>query len=110
MAYRQIKFPVHYYKVCGQETAELLDVREMVVSNKDDQTYIRYEVRSEETMDGERDGRYAQLIFLGNKGIPFSHLVDSKMLDFYKGLVGVVFNIVTPSDSRKEWMRRKYGK
>lgn len=110
MAYRQIKFPVNYYKVCGQDEAELLGVRDMVVNKAKDQTYIRYEVRSEETMDGERDGRYAQLIFLGNKGIPFSHLVDSKMLDFYKGLVGLVFNIVTPSDSRKEWRKQKYGK
>jgi hypothetical protein len=56
------------------------------------------------------DGRYAQLIFLGSKGIPFSHLVDIGKLGFYKALVGEVFDIVTPSDSRKEWMRSKYGK
>ena len=110
MADMRIKLPLHYYKVCRQETAELLDVGGKAVKKDADQKYIRYEVRSEETMDGERDGRYAQLIFLGDKGIPFSHLVDVKMMDFYKSKIGMMFDIVTPSDSRKEWLRSRYGK
>lgn len=106
----QIKMPLHYYKVCRQQTARLLEVNRMMVDNKLHQKYIRYEVRSEETMDGEKDGEYTQLVFLGNEGIPFSHLTDIGMMDFYKSLVGQEFDIVTPSDSRKEWLRSRYGK
>jgi hypothetical protein len=106
----QIKMPLHYYKVCRQQTARLLEVNRMMVDNKLHQKYIRYEVRSEETMDGEKDGEYTQLVFLGNEGIPFSHLVDVKMMDFYKSKIGMMFDIVTPSDSRKDWLRSRYGK
>ena len=59
-------------------------------------------------MDGEKDGEYTQLVGLGNEGIPFSHLVDVKMMDF-TSRKSMMFDIVTPSDSRKEWLRSRYG-
>jgi hypothetical protein len=107
---KQLKTRVHYFKVKRQQMATLLTVREFVLDELN-KTYMSYECNSEEVLGCELPaGKYAQLIFVGDKGIPFSHLVDIGKLGFYKALVGEVFDIVTPSDSRKEWMRSKYGK
>ena len=74
MANMIIKLPLHYYKVCRQETRRAsLDVREMTVKKQGrlTTTTSRYEVRSEETMDGEKDGS-THSSCSSAEGIPFS--------------------------------------
>ncbi len=96
---RMIKLNVHYSKVAGQTTAQLLAVREMVMDNLLHGGFIRYETSNFETTDEPMsDGKYAQLIFLGNNGIPFSHLVNIDLIEAYRKGIGDTFDILYRSN------------
>ena len=115
-----IKFSHEYPKLHGQVRAELLDVRvtaaEDVQKNKE---LIEYDTMYEDET-GERDhfgtpitkvgyyplpkkGFLLQLIFLGNKKIPFCTLrrkTDEKM-DYYTELLGEEFDIEIVKEVKK---------
>ena len=106
----QIKMANHYYKVKRQHTATLLAVREFFLDERNT-TYGNYERASEESSDGcMGGGKYAQLIFIGDKGIPFSHLEDIKYIEAHKRNIGMEYEIITRSDSVSGWRKQKYGK
>lgn len=105
---RMIKLNVHYAKVAGQITAQLLAVQEMEVNSLLHGRFIRYETSNFETMNEPlSDGKYAQLIFLGNEGIPFSHLVNIDLIEAYRKGIGDTFDILYRSNGMDEGER--YG-
>lgn len=105
---RMIKLNVHYSKVAGQATAQLLAVKAMEVNNLLHGRFIRYETSNfETTYEPLSDGKYAQLIFLGNEGIPFSHLVNIDLIEAYRKGIGDTFDILYRSNGMDEGER--YG-
>ncbi|MDR2790261.1 MAG: hypothetical protein LBB59_04735 [Campylobacteraceae bacterium] len=98
-----IKFSHYYDKLNLQKTAELLTIRELTIPD-DMNPFLkmydtRYIIDEEERFYQFKDGKYIQLIFLGNYRVPFCTIRprygkygDKK--PYYEGKIGEIFNIV----------------
>jgi len=99
-----VGFSHRYVKLCGQTSAELLAIRPIRIDAKTDHDLIDYDTTYVEWTGGylwnpklERKhfklehGDYLQLIFLGNKGIPFCTI--RRQGDHWQGVVGNIFEI-----------------
>ena len=91
-----IKFSNNYPKLWNQETAELIAIKKLE-GRKLHKDLIEYDTKQ---VDGSYYHLYQdeliQLIFIGDKGIPFCTLrryIDSKW-KYYEKLVGEEFNVV----------------
>ena len=103
----QIKFSKIYPELWGQTTAELLAVKDITIDENTNKDLIEYDTKSADGSYYElKKGKYIQLVFLGNKNIPFC-TIRSKygasgqflrdMVDktsYYKSKIGETFNIV----------------
>jgi hypothetical protein len=115
---KEIKFSHKYPKLWGQQKAELIAVRiinaQAVAINKDlleyDTKYSVYK-KSEDLIHYisfqqfeyyklPEEGHLIQLIFVGDKDIPFCTLREytDKKYDYYKNSIGDIFKIVIISD------------
>ena len=99
----EIKFSHEYPKLHGQTSAYLLAVEPITIDADTPSELIEYDTR---TTTGEHypltPGEYIQLIFIGNKRIPFctirrrEHWIKGRRLDkveYYKKKIGQIFNI-----------------
>ena len=99
----RIKFSKEYVKLHGQRRATLLLVRPIEITKETPYTeLLDYDTLA---VDGSRyeigKGRYLQLVFLGDLGIPFCTIRYAKpaingmasKIDFYSARVGQVFEI-----------------
>jgi hypothetical protein len=110
---KQIRFSHNYPKLWGQTKAELLAVRmidaQAVAINKDlieyDTKYIfneRYDHHGEVQDYDEayyelpKEGKLIQLIFIGNKQIPFCTLrrYTKEKYEYYQHNIGEIFDVV----------------
>lgn len=91
-----IKFSHPYPKLWGQKQATLLDVR-IIHSQKLSNDLVEYDTKISlgKYYKLPKDGFLIQLIFLGDKQIPFCTLrkYDQAKLAFYKGLRGQSFEV-----------------
>jgi hypothetical protein len=99
-----IKFSHIYPKLWGQETAELIAVRELNIPDDLNDELIAYDTyyKLKSANDGNvyasyplPKGKCLQLIFLGGKHIPFCTIRrwSLKKEIYYKGLIGRTFEI-----------------
>jgi hypothetical protein len=99
-----IKFSHNYPKLWGQTTAELLAVRKLHIPDDLNDTLKTYDTtyRLKSANDGNvyaayllPQGECLQLIFLGDKRIPFCTIRrwTPQKETYYKGLVGQIFEI-----------------
>ena len=119
MTLNQIKFSHIYPKLHGQTKAELLDIKTLdakdVQANKG---LLEYDTRySDEELPGlnkyyslPKSGELIQLIFLGDKGIPFCTIRprwrydrgENRKVDkvgYYVGKIGEMFDIVIKKEN-----------
>lgn len=97
-----IKFSKEYVKLHGQMSATLLKVYHITINETDDRDLLDYDTVA---VDGTRyelkNGRYLLLVFLGDKGIPFTTIRSDKpamnglksKYDYYSEKVGEEFVI-----------------
>lgn len=93
----KIKFSHNYPKLWNQTAAELLAVKEIRIDKNTHPDLIEYDTKA---VNGEyfklNTGNHIQLIFLGNKGIPFctirSAFPETKVA-YYKSLIGKILDI-----------------
>lgn len=103
-----IKFSHNYPKLWGQEKAELLAIKEIKIDKNTPIDLIEYDTMYINRREGEngaveeagyftlKSGNYIQLIFLGNKGIPFCTIRTASpqsKVDYYKSNIGKIFEI-----------------
>lgn len=95
-----IKFSKIYPKLWGQTQAELLSVKEIEINENTNKDLIEYDTKA---IDGSyyelKKGKYLQLIFLGNKNIPFCTIRSKycsyvNKTEYYKSKIGEIFDIV----------------
>ena len=96
----KIKFSHSYPKIHGQKNAQLIHVRRLEASNLHEDL-IEYDTR---TSTGEYyalpKGLLLQLVFMGDKGIPFCtlrrHTPDKEA--YYRASVGMMFEVKVVSN------------
>ena len=104
----KIKFSHKYPKLHGQTTATLLAVRDLSFPKDKNEDLIEYDTKYVGFVGKGYfplpNGEYIQLIFVGNKHIPFC-TVRPKYSDFsinkkeyYEGLIGQDFEIVVKGE------------
>lgn len=102
-----IKFSKKYPKLWEQTTAELLTVKDITIDENTNKDLLEYDTKA---LDGSyyelKKGKYIQLIFLGNKNIPFCTIRNAygrygDKKEYYQSKIGEVFNIVIVSESPK---------
>ena len=98
-----IRFSKDYIKLHGQTEAELLTVRRIRIDDTTPKELIEYDTTS---TDGSRytltEGKYIQLVFLGNLGIPFCTIRTDEVFldgetakfDFYSERIGQRFSLI----------------
>ena len=93
----KIKFSHNYPKLWNQQTAELLAVKDIKINKQTHPDLIEYDTK---VKDGEyytlKAGNYIQLVFLGDKGIPFCTIRSAypqNKVDYYRQNIGKVFEI-----------------
>lgn len=102
MKRKAIKFSGDYPKLHGQTSAELIAVRDIQIDRDTPAELLVYDTTKS---DGSRyelkTGKYLQLIFVGNLGIPFCTIrsagSDGKR-DYYVLSIGEIFNIEVKGD------------
>lgn len=97
---REIKFSHHYKKLWGQSRATLLACRMIKYDERYDFSLKEYDTK---TRNGDyyalKDGTYLQLVFIGEKHIPFCTLrtpynKHGNKKEYYENLIGQTFQIV----------------
>lgn len=90
-----IKFSHIYPKLWGQDQAELIAIR--LINRKDmHQDLIEYDTKTKlGTYYPLPPNDYIQLVFIGNKNIPFCTLrrMTQEKFDYYKQFIGQQFKI-----------------
>jgi len=95
----RIKFQKDYFKLHRQKTAELLTVREIKIDKNTPQEFMDYDtVMWDGTCYDLKPGVYLQLIFLGDKRIPFCTVRPKfgkfgNKEEYYKNQIGKIFEI-----------------
>lgn len=96
----KIKFSKKYPKLWGQNQAELLAVKDIIIDDKTSKDLLEYDTKAEDGTYYElKKGRYIQLIFLGSKNIPFCTIRSAygkigNKKEYYQNKIGEIFNIV----------------
>ena len=94
-----INFSHNYYKLWDQTTAKLIAVEDIEINDSTNEDLLEYNTK---IVDGTyyllKNGKYIQLIFLGDKGIPFCTIrpAYNKFGDkkkYYTGKIGEQFII-----------------
>lgn len=91
-----IKFSHAYPKLHGQKCATLLAVLPIRIDAKTPKELIEYDTKYDEGYFPLPTGNYIQLIFVGDKHIPFCTIRKAfppSKSDYYKGKIGDVFEI-----------------
>lgn len=95
---KEIKFNDNYPKLHGQQTATLVAVTRIKIDTEKDKELLEYDTKkSDGTYSEIKNGLYMQLIFLGNKAIPFCTLrsaLPAHKVEQYKAQIGRPFKIV----------------
>lgn len=95
---QSIKFSGDYPKLHGQQTATLVAVAKIKIDKNTPQELFEYDTKkSDGTYYDLKSGIYLQLIFLGDKSIPFCSIrsaFPSHKVEYYKSSIGKKFNIV----------------
>lgn len=93
-----IKFSSDYHKLWGQTTAKLLAVETIDINRQTPDELLEYDTKK---MDGTyyplKSGKYLQLVFIGNKYIPFCTIRSAYPPEkerYYSSLIGQKFDIV----------------
>jgi len=93
----KIKFSKQYNKLWNQSEAELLAVKNIKINKQTPKELIEYDTKA---VDGSyfplKSGTYIQLVFLGDKGIPFCTIraaYPQTKVDYYRNNIGNVFKI-----------------
>ena len=109
MTKNEIKFSKNYPKLWGQTLAKLIAVEDINIDENTNKDLLEYDTKA---IDGSyyelKKGKYIQLIFLGNKNIPFctihSGQLSGKMgnkKEYYQAKIGETFNIVIVYENPK---------
>ena len=74
----KIKFSKKYPKLWEQTTAELLAVKDITIDENINRDLLEYDTKADDGSYYElKKGKYIQLIFLGNKNIPFCTIISA---------------------------------
>lgn len=94
----KIKFSKEYNKLWNQKNAELLAVKDITINKNTPKELIEYDTKA---TDGSyyplKTGNYIQLLFIGDKGIPFCTIraaYPSHKVEYYKSKIGEIFEIL----------------
>ena len=94
----KIKFSSDYPKLHGQKKATLVAVARIKIDKNTPQELLEYDTKkSDGTYYELKTGTYLQLIFLGDKSIPFCTIrsaYPTHKVEYYKSSIGKVFDIV----------------
>ena len=107
MTKNEIKFSKNYPKLWGQTTAKLIAVEDINIDENTNKDLLEYDTKANDGSYYElKKGKYIQLIFLGNKNIPFCTIRSAygKMgnkKEYYQAKVGETFNIVIVYENPK---------
>ena len=92
-----IRFSSYYVKLWRQHSAELLMVKPIMIDRKTNSELLEYDTK---TIDGGyyhlKPGKYIQLVFLGDKGIPFCTIRAAwppGKVRYYRSRIGQQFGI-----------------
>ena len=94
---KMIIFEGEYPKLHNQNIAKLVAVETIKINQSKHQELLEYDTkRSDGTYYQINDGDYIQLIFIGDKHIPFCTLrkFSGYSLNYYKELIGSTLKIV----------------
>jgi len=105
----QIKFSHDYHKLWDQKKAKLVHVEVRDLDIGRDHALLEYDTKYHIGLSGEFSwyhldaGKYLQLVFLGDKGIPFCTLrsYNHMKAEYYRRNIGETFDIVM-KENRKE--------
>lgn len=97
MIKRVIKFCSNYPKLWGQKSAVLISVRDIKINKNTHPDLLEYDTKKTDgTYFPLKSGNYIQLLFVGDKGIPFCTIrsaFPTKKIDYYKCQYGQTFEI-----------------
>lgn len=105
----EIKFSKNYPKLWRQTQAKLIAVEDINIDENTNKDLLEYDTKANDGSYYElKKGKYIQLIFLGNKNIPFctirSGQSSGKMgnkKEYYQAKIGETFNIVIVYENPK---------
>ena len=96
----EIKFSKNYPKLWGQTSAKLIAVEDINIDENTNKDLLEYDTKADDGSYYElKKGKYIQLIFLGNKNIPFCTIRSAytkqygNKKEYYQSKVGEVFYI-----------------
>ena len=108
---KEIKFNDDYPKLHGQKTATLVAVTRIKIDTEKDKELLEYDTKkSDGTYYEIKNGLYMQLIFLGDKAIPFCTLrsaLPAHKVEQYKTQIGRPFKIVIEKEAQNEMGNNK---
>lgn len=100
-----IIFEGEYPKLHNQNTAKLVAAEKITINQSKHHELLEYDTkRTDGTYYKIDDGDYIQLIFIGDKYIPFCTLrraYPEYKLNYYKKLIGKTIKIVITNNCRK---------
>lgn len=102
--YKRIGFSHRYPKIHGQKSAKLLAVYPINITKNTSKELLEYDTAYDGGHFELKRGRYIQLVFIGDLGIPFCTIrpaFPTRKIDYYKGAIGEWFNIVYKGDPVK---------
>ena len=102
-----IKFAKQFLKLHGQTSAELVAVRLVdtaLMSYTDFDTLVEYDCKATDSSyyPLNKDKTYTQLIFIGNKNIPFATLRNKDKYMDYVNMIGHIFCITIQHNKHVE--------
>ena len=108
-----ISFSKKYKKLWGQTKAKLIAVEDINIDDNTSNDLLEYDTKAEDGSYYElKKGQYIQLIFLGDKNIPFCTIRDRcgasapflrdyiDKREYYKDKIGKMFNIIIEEEYR----------
>lgn len=100
---KTIKFSSDYPKLHGQKTATLVAVARIKIDKNTPPELFEYDTKKSDGSYYElKHGTYLQLIFLGDKSIPFCTIrsaYPTHKVEYYKSSIGQKFNVEIVEDN-----------
>lgn len=96
----KIEFSKNYPKLWDQTQAKLIAVEDINIDENTNKDLIEYDTKANDGSYYElKKGSYIQLIFLGNKNIPFCTIRSAygqygNKKEYYQAKIGEMFNII----------------
>lgn len=101
---KTIKFSGDYPKLHGQKSATLVAVAKIKIDKNTPHELLEYDTKkSDGTYYELKTGNYMQLIFLGDKAIPFCTIRSAypqHKVEYYKNSIGQKFNIAIENEAQ----------